>query len=118
LERERAFAHRRLSLMRAVGEAVASAETEEAAIAASTSVVCTKLGWESDSEAREEVTSRFAAIAQALFASLAPQESEDSPRPDVIKALSEFETWYAETHPSAFWVLFEHYMPETPRVDF
>jgi hypothetical protein len=37
---------------------------------------------------------------------------------DVIDALTEFERWYAETHPKPFWVLFENYMPETPVVDF
>ena len=36
----------------------------------------------------------------------------------LLGALDEFETWYHSTHPNAFWVLFEHYMPETPRVDF
>jgi len=33
-------------------------------------------------------------------------------------ALAQFETWYAQTHTTPFWTLFEHYIPETPRVDF
>jgi hypothetical protein len=44
---------------------------------------------------------------------------------DVLKTAAEeaeaaegFETWYAATHPAAFWALFEQYIPETPRVDF
>jgi hypothetical protein len=68
--------------------------------------------------------SRFAAVAQAMFASLAPTPADgdghknDAPRPDVVGALADFERWYAETHPNAFWILFETYMPETPVVDF
>jgi hypothetical protein len=118
LESERAFAFRRLNLMRAIAEVVAGAESEEVAVAGAGAVLRTKLGWSSESEARTAVVSRFAPVAQVMFASLAPSEDEDAPRPDVIKALAEFETWYAETHPGPFWSLFENYMPETPVVDF
>jgi len=117
LERERAFAFRRFNLMRMVADAIATAESEEVAVAATLAMVRIKLGWESDSDARTEVLTRFAPIAQAAFKSLSPPES-DKPPPDVLKALAEFETWYASTHPAPFWVLFEHYIPETPRVDF
>jgi hypothetical protein len=118
LESERAFAFRRLNLMRAIAEVVAGAESEEVAVAGAGAVLRTKLGWSSESEARTAVVSRFAPVAQVMFASLAPSDDEDAPRPDVIKALAEFETWYAETHPGPFWSLFENYMPETPVVDF
>jgi hypothetical protein len=118
LERQRSFAFRRLNLMKEVSGVVAGAESEEIAVAVATAVLRAKLGWASDSEARMAVVSSFAPVAQAMFASLAPAESEDEPRPDVLKTLSEFESWYAETHPNPFWVLFENYMPETPVVDF
>jgi hypothetical protein len=118
LERERAFAHRRLNFMRAIADAAATAETEDIAVAAATAIMRTKLGWADDSEARDAVLSRFAPVAQEVFASLSPAEDEKAPPPDVVAALAEFETWYRETHPNVFWVLFEHYMPETPRVDF
>ena len=68
--------------------------------------------------------SRFAPVAQAMFASLSPEIAaplDDKPPttpPDVIGTLAEFERWYAETHPGPFWVLFENYMTETPVVDF
>jgi hypothetical protein len=118
LDRERAFAHRRLNFMRAISEAVATAESEEIAVAAATAVMRVKLGWSSDSEMRTEALSHFSPVAREIFASLAPDRGEDTGPPDVIRALDEFETWYRSTHPNAFWVLFEHYMPETPRVDF
>jgi len=117
LARERAFAFRRLNLMRAVAEAVASAENEEIAVAATLAVVRAKIGWSSDSDARAQTLEHFAPIARAAFKSLGPR-AEGEPEPDVIKALQEFEAWYAATHPAAFWALFEQYIPETPRVDF
>lgn len=122
LEVERAYAFRRLNLMRAIAEVVAAAEGEEIGVAAATAVLRAKLGWSSDSEARDEVITRFAPVAIAMYASLSPEieaaSGQPAPRPDVLGALTEFERWYAETHPVAFWVLFENYMPETPRVDF
>lgn len=118
LEKQRAFAFRRLNLMKEVSGVIAGAESEEIAVAVATAVLRAKLGWADDSEARMAVVSSFAPVAQAMFASLAPTESEDEEKPDVIGALKEFEAWYAETHPKPFWVLFENYMPETPVVDF
>jgi hypothetical protein len=118
LEKQRSFAFRRLNLMKEVSGVIAGAESEEIAVAVATAVLRAKLGWASDSEARMAVVSSFAPVAQAMFASLAPAESVDEPRPDVLRTLAEFEAWYASTHPNPFWVLFENYMPETPVVDF
>src|SRR5450631_4104544 len=123
LEIERAFAFRRLNMMRAIAEVVAVAEAEEIAVAAATAVLRAKLGWGSDSEARDLVISRFAPVAQAMFASLSPEiaapvDKPAAPPPDVIGTLAEFERWYGETHSGPFWVLFENYMTETPVVDF
>ncbi len=117
LERERAFAFRRLNFMRAIAEAIASAESEEIAVASALAVVREKLGWTNDSEARDAVLTHFAPVAKAMFASLAPPEAE-AEETDPRQALADFEAWYADTHENPFWVLFEHYMPETPRVDF
>jgi hypothetical protein len=116
-EQERAFAYRRLNFMRALADATATAESEEIAVAHALAAVRTKLGWSSDSEARTAVLSRLAPVAQAMFACLTPPE-KGGKLPDIGKALADFETWYDETHSQPFWVLFEHYMPETPRVDF
>ncbi|MBC7582244.1 hypothetical protein FNL55_03565 [Tardiphaga sp. vice352] len=118
LEQARAFSYRRFNLINEVSGAVASAESEEITVAVATAVLRARLGWVSDSDARVAVTSGFAPVAQAMFASLAPVESEDELRPDVIAALARFEAWYLETHPAPFWMLFENVMPETPVVDF
>ena len=118
LERERAFAHRRFNFMRAIADAVGTTESEEIAVAAATAAMRAKLGWWDESEARTQVLSRFVPVAQQMFASLAPIIEEKAPPPDVLAALADFETWYRETHPHPFWMLFENEMPETPLVDF
>lgn len=117
LERQRAFAFRRLNLMRAMVEAIATAESEEAAVAHAAATLRARLGWAGDSEARTEVVERFTPVAQAMFDEAVPKDDE-RPLRDVREALQEFEDWYAATHPVPFWVLFENVMPETPLVDF
>jgi hypothetical protein len=126
LERERAFAFRRLNLMRAVTKAVAGAESEEDAVACALDALCDKLGWQAASPARDTVLTQFTPVVQSVFHDLTqPAESEsaestsaDSRSAPVQGALAAFETWYAGSHPAPFWALFEHYIPETPRVDF
>lgn len=118
LERERAFAYRRLNFVRAIADAVATAENSEMAVAAATVVTRTKLGWSSDSDARALVLSRLVPVVQQVFASVVSADEDDAPPADVVRCLTEFEIWYRDTHPNPFWILFEHYMPETPVVDF
>ncbi|MDC7786190.1 hypothetical protein PQJ75_03885 [Rhodoplanes sp. TEM] len=115
LEQERAFAYRRLNLVRELAEAMAGADAEESAVGIAFAMLRGKLGWSQDSEARSEVIERFATFAQALFRSLT---SEDEPEPSAPAALAEFENWYVENRHAPFWILFEHYIPETPLVDF
>ena len=114
LEQERAFAFRRLNLMQAIAGAIASAESEEIAVASAFATLRTRLGWNSDSEARSEVIARFGQVVLAMFR--APDEGESAN--NVPEALAGFEHWYAETRGSPFWLLFEHQIPDTPRVDF
>jgi len=116
LEQERAFAFRRLNVMRLVSDAVAGADSEEIGVAAGLAVLRTKLGWSSDSEARSAVLSRFAPVAKAMLAT--PEASADAPPGQIAAALAGFESWYAATYVVPFWSLFEHEMAETPVVDF
>ena len=116
LEKERAVAFRRLNLMRAVAEAVADADDADAAMAKAGATLRSRLGWDSDSEARTDVLKRFAAVGRAAFFSFTPP-AETRPQ-SVEEALAEFEAWYAATRTTPFWTLFEHYIPETPLVDF
>jgi len=116
LEQRRAFAFRRLNLMQAVTEAVGPAEDEPTAMACALAALRVRLGRESDTEARATVLARFAPVARAIFAGLTPDD--DNRETDVAAALTQFETWYEQTHTTLFWTLLEHYIAETPRVDF
>jgi len=119
LERERAFAYRRVNLMNAIVEAVGRAQDEPAAIAYGSAALRGRLGWDSDSEPRVAVLAAFAPVVQAVFAGLAPDgPDKEAGARDLGKALSQFEAWYAQTHATPFWSLFEHYIPEMPLVDF
>ena len=117
LDRERAFAFRRLNLMRAIADAIVEAETEEQAVASALATLRAKLDWSSDSDARTLVLARFSPVAQTVFANLMASEN-DAALPDVAHALVEFENWYAQTRGTPFWSLFDHYRSETPVVDF
>lgn len=116
LERERAFAYRRLNLMRAVTGAIASVESEETAVANGLAVVRAELGWESDSDSRAETLSRFASVLRSAFTGLSPSKPEGSVE-TVVRSLADFEAWYATTYERPFWVLFEQEIPEMPLVE-
>lgn len=129
LERERAFAFRRMNLMRSVAEAakpqvednsdLAGQRGEEIAVARALALIRVRLGWLSDSEARDATLARFAPVVIVLHRALV---GEDQDMPDgsqaIGEALDRFEIWYEEAHGVSFWELFENPMPDTPRVDF
>lgn len=125
LARERAYAWRRADLMAGLAATLADIEDDAMAGAAGQALLRARLGWSSDSAAREDVLARFAPVAVALHRAgrcgaqtEAPTEMPTEAPPDPAAALAAFEDWYLATRESPFWYLFEHYMPETPRVDF
>jgi hypothetical protein len=121
LAEARAFAHRRMNIMRSLFDTVAQADDGAIAVAAAVAALRNRLGWREESEARDEVLERYGALALAAFHATREDEASvapDTPAPDVGAALAEFEAWYAEARGKPFWVLFEHYMPETQLVDF
>ncbi|GGF86884.1 hypothetical protein GCM10007301_53480 [Azorhizobium oxalatiphilum] len=122
LEAERTTAYRRLSFLQALTARAAAAETPEAGRAAVEAHVRATFGWDGDSEARTQVFERLAPLSAALFTATHPategEEKPAAPPEEPAAALAAFEDWYEQTRTSSFWYLFEHYMPETPRVDF
>ena len=116
LEQARAFAFRRVNLMKSLVDTIVGADSEEAAVASAQAMLADRLGWTSESEARDEVLTQFAPVARAVFVTLAPEAEKDMA--DIRGALTAFEDWFAQARQKPFWVLFEHYIPETPRVDF
>ena len=121
LEQERAFAFRRLNLMQSIAGAVATTEDQAIAVANSQALLRSELGWDEISNSRSAILSRFAPVAGAVFANLTPPSSDEghapSPDAEVINALADFERWYAASHPTPFWALFDRYVPEMPLVE-
>jgi hypothetical protein len=116
LERQRAFAYRRLNFMRALSADIQSAENEEAALARGRAAVCAQLGWHSESETRTETLSRLAPVVQATFACLGSAAPEP-PAGEVVTALADFESWYEARFERAFWSLFDQHIEEMPLVE-
>src|SRR5262249_40883041 len=67
LEQARAFAFRRVNLMKTIAEVVAAAESQDMAVAHALATLRSRLGWDADSEARAAVLTRFASVTQAVF---------------------------------------------------
>jgi len=116
-ERERALAYRRLNLMRTLARAVATAESEEAAVGRGLAAIRAELGWETDSDTRTETLRRLAPLVRATFAGLAPAADREAPGPDVPGTLADFESWYERTYGRSFWALFEQEIVELPLVE-
>ncbi len=116
LERQRAFAYRRLNLMNEIAKAVASAEDGDAAVARGLAVLRTELGWTSESETRKATLERFERVVRAAIAGLSSTETAES-APDIADELSGFETWYESTYGKPFWVLFDQEIQEIPLVE-
>ena len=86
----RAIAFRRANLVRALSDALAHAEDEQAAVAHGLAVLRTRLGWSSDSEARAEILARFAHVCEAIFSATdhacfeTPDASHPAPQHDEV----------------------------------
>ena len=118
LAEARAFAHRRMNVMRSLFDTVGKAEEVEVAVATAVAALRNRLGWREDSDARTEVLERYAAVATAAFFATREADAEAAGPSDVEQELAAFEDWYLTARKKPFWVLFEHYMPETQLVDF
>ncbi|MCO6390529.1 hypothetical protein GTW25_05735 [Aliihoeflea aestuarii] len=126
LAEARAFANRRMNLMKSLFATVAQAQTEEIAVAGAIAALSNRLGWRENSDARDEVLVQYAKVAAAAFAATREIDDDeivtasigDEPVADIKTELEAFEDWYVEARGKPFWVLFEHYMPETQLVDF
>ena len=120
LARERASAHRRLNLIRAIAEALAGNSDTEEAVASARLAVCRELGWTDRTARQNEVLKRLTPVLLCLGENELPGEQstdEESSSPALIE-LRAFESWYRSETGTDFYDLFDRYFPETPRVDF
>lgn len=120
----RAEAYRRVNFLTTLADLAGSAPDGEGAMRNARAHLRVRLGWDEMTPARQEVLERFDAVALAIHAAVngvpaAADGAQGEAAPaDAPAAMEAFESWYASTRESTFWYLFEHYMPETPVVDF
>jgi hypothetical protein len=114
LERSRAFAYRRLNLLKKVGEAAAEETDAKKAADARIAVAFVEIGWIGSSlaeldEKGREAEAKFRPVAEAIGAG-------DEPR--MLQALADFEGWFMQRFGRDFCSVFDRYTPDTPKVDF
>jgi hypothetical protein len=116
LERERAFAYRRLNLMRAIDGAVDGAESEDSAVRAGLAMLRAKVDETSESSIPTPVMTHFASVVASVFHVV--EGEGELPVSAIGETLAVFEAWYLAAYSKPFLTLFEHVMPQTPVVDF
>ena len=113
LKEARAFAWRRVNLMRKVASAVRSAEEADEAAAAGRGVLLREVGWNGATAPQREVAEHFAPVVAAIWAATRP-EAETSQVPAEWAA---FEEWYAAERGRPFLTLMEREIVELPLVE-
>lgn len=116
LKAERAFAYRRLNLMKAIGRAVGSAESEEDALKSGRDVFFREVSWNGATQKQKEVADQFNAVILAVWGAVRPDQEADE-QPLVGDALATFEKWYEESRNTAFLNLMEREIVELPLVE-
>ncbi|MCC7049907.1 MAG: hypothetical protein IT562_24595 [Alphaproteobacteria bacterium] len=116
MEQERAFAFRRLNLMRDVTAAIAGAKDEAEAVARGSAVMLREIGWNGASKAQKEVVERFGPVIVALREAAAPLPKDDA-NAAIVAALRDFEQWYAVHRNGPFLALMEREPLELPLVE-
>jgi hypothetical protein len=112
LKVERAFAWRRLNLVRAVAAAVRAAEDEPTALAAGRAAMLREVGWTGATEAQRQVAEAFAPVVVAVRAATAEEGGADP-----AAALAGFEAWYAEARGAPFLALMDREPLDLPLVE-
>jgi hypothetical protein len=114
LERERAYAFRRVAFVRLLAESTADKPTEEEAVTAQCRALSEELGWDGTSKVREAILDSMGPLARSIWQSL----HQAGPEAPVETTLDQFETWFRHNHEMEFYALFDQYVPEAPLVDF
>jgi hypothetical protein len=114
LERARAFAYRRLNLLKKVAATAAGEPDARKAADARIAAAFVEIGWIGASLAElgdkgREAEARFRPVAEAIGA---------GDEPAMLAALAAFEAWFAERFGRDFCSVFDRYEPDTPKVDF
>ena len=116
LKNERAFAYRRLNLLRAIGRAVATAKDEAEAQGSGRSVLFREVGWNGATQAQLDVAEQFTPVILAIWNAAGPDREVDE-ESSVPETLAAFERWFEESRSTAFLNLMEREVVELPLVE-
>lgn len=122
LELERAYAFRRLNLIKTVASSMSGAKDEAEAVARASATFLSEIGWNGASEAQREVLGKFLPVIVALQEAVkAPADAGDADRatdkPSIKQELAAFETWFAGKRNVPFLSLMEQEVLELPLVE-
>lgn len=116
-ERARAWAFRRLGLIRAMVTVAVGAETAEEARAAQQRAFAVELGFDGSGEAQARTVEAWGAVADAVHSALRPAAQEGPPAPTPAEALAAFEAWYEAAFGRPFLALLDQEPLEIPVVE-
>jgi len=126
LEQARAFAFRRLNLMRTIIDAVGGIEEEEDAMKAGTIAFMREVEWPGATEAQRQAIEQFKPVVLSAWQiSRVEGDAGDTSGIDTSamdtsameKALADFEHWFANTRNSPFLTVMEREVVELPLVE-
>jgi hypothetical protein len=116
LEQERAFAFRRLNLMRSVASAAADAKDEVDALAHGSTAFLRELGWSGASESQREVVERFAPVVREVWQASRAETAEGAGAA-IERELAAFEEWFSSSRGAPFPSIMEGEVVELPLVE-
>lgn len=116
LERARAFAFRRLNLLKTIAGAMRSAENEAEAFERGRTAFLQEVNWSGTSDTQREVLDLFQPVLAALWR-INDAEISDADFTRLDSDLAEFEKWFAENRNGPFLSLMDAEPLELPLVE-
>jgi hypothetical protein len=116
LEQARAFAFRRLNLMRTIIDAVTGIEEEEDAVRAGSIAFLREIEWSGATEAQRQAVENFKPVVLAAWQA-SRTEGDNGDAVALTKALADFEQWFASSRNSPFLTVMEREVVELPLVE-
>lgn len=120
LEQDRAFAFRRLNLMRTVTAAVTGHEEEAEALQAGNIAFMRELEWTGATEAQRQALEQFQPVVLAAWTLSRATEEEAARAANMAaleRALTAFEQWFAASRNGPFLSVMEREVVELPLVE-
>jgi len=116
LEEERAFAFRRMNIMKSVAQAVADAKDADEVKAKASEAFLMEVSWTGGSKFQQDVTEKFMPVALTVWEASKPEaKPEDVAK--IEKELAEFEEWFAQQSETPFLTLMQQEVLELPLVE-